>query len=350
MTQGPVLIDLAGKSAPSPAPSVAEAAPVPDIDLPAPTGQAMQMAARVAGRKPSRLAAWFWGLSASVIGAAISVAAWDFVYGLLDRAPILGWIVAGLLAALGLVLAIIALREVAAISRLGRIDKLHRAGVRALASDDLGLARDVTNRLLGFYRGREDTRWARERLHERMGEQFDAATLLALAEDTLLAPLDKAAQQEVESAARQVATVTALVPIALADVATALVSSLRMIRRVAEMTRQLHKNGVNHRDLYICHFLLQQPWNGDDRSLHLYLIDLHRVQLRKRVPLRWQVKDVASLYFSTMGAGLARRDLFRFLRVYHDQPLRQVLTQHRGFLRAVEKRAMALRAKGVSDE
>lgn len=235
MTQGPVLIDLAGKSAPSPAPSVAEAAPVPDIDLPAPTGQAMQMAARVAGRKPSRLAAWFWGLSASVIGAAISVAAWDFVYGLLDRAPILGWIVAGLLAALGLVLAIIALREVAAISRLGRIDKLHRAGVRALASDDLGLARDVTNRLLGFYRGREDTRWARERLHERMGEQFDAATLLALAEDTLLAPLDKAAQQEVESAARQVATVTALVPIALADVATALVSSLRMIRRVAEI-------------------------------------------------------------------------------------------------------------------
>jgi len=124
----------------------------------------------------------------------------------------------------------------------------------------------------------------------------------------------------------------------------------QLIRRVAEMTRQLHKNGVNHRDLYICHFLLQQPWNGDDRSLHLYLIDLHRVQLRKRVPLRWQVKDVASLYFSTMGAGLARRDLFRFLRVYHDQPLRQVLTQHRGFLRAVEKRAMALRAKGVSDE
>jgi putative membrane protein len=235
MTQGPVLIDLAGKPATSPAPGVAEAAPVPDIDLPPPSGQAMQMAAQVAGRKPSRLAAWFWGLSASVIGAAISVAAWDFVYGLLDRAPILGWIVAGLLTALGLVLAIIALREVAAISRLGRIDKLHRAGASALASDDLGQARDVTNRLIAFYRGRADTKWARERLQERLGEQFDAATLLALAEETLLAPLDKAAQQEVESAARQVATVTALVPIALADVATALVSSLRMIRRVAEI-------------------------------------------------------------------------------------------------------------------
>jgi putative membrane protein len=39
----------------------------------------------------------------------------------------------------------------------------------------------------------------------------------------------------VESAARQVAAVTALVPLALADVAAALVANLRMIRRVAEV-------------------------------------------------------------------------------------------------------------------
>ncbi len=124
----------------------------------------------------------------------------------------------------------------------------------------------------------------------------------------------------------------------------------RLIRRVAEMTRRLHENGVNHRDLYICHFLLQQPWGGDDRNLHLYLIDLHRVQLREHVPLRWQVKDVGSLYFSAMDIGLTRRDLFRFLRAYHGQPLRRILTQYKDFLQAVEKRALALRAKGVPDE
>ena len=70
---------------------------------------------------------------------------------------------------------------------------------------------------------------------ERGPEQFDAAALLALAEDELLVPLDAVAQKEVEAAARQVATVTALVPLALADVATALAANLRMIRRVAEI-------------------------------------------------------------------------------------------------------------------
>ena len=51
----------------------------------------------------------------------------------------------------------------------------------------------------------------------------------------LLSSLDRAAEREVAAAARQVATVTALVPLALADVVAALTSNLRMIRRVAEI-------------------------------------------------------------------------------------------------------------------
>ena len=64
---------------------------------------------------------------------------------------------------------------------------------------------------------------------------MDADALLALAERELLQPLDGLALKEVEAAARQVATVTALVPIALADVAAALTANLRMIRRIAEV-------------------------------------------------------------------------------------------------------------------
>jgi putative membrane protein len=59
--------------------------------------------------------------------------------------------------------------------------------------------------------------------------------LLDLAERDVLGPLDSAATREIEAAARQVATVTAIVPLALADVATALTSNLRMIRRIAEI-------------------------------------------------------------------------------------------------------------------
>ena len=41
--------------------------------------------------------------------------------------------------------------------------------------------------------------------------------------------------EEVEAAARQVAAVTALVPLALVDVAAALTANIRMIRRIAEI-------------------------------------------------------------------------------------------------------------------
>lgn len=230
MAKGPVLIDL---EMDEPAADVAKAPPVPDIAQP--QGQAMQSAARLAARKPSALARWFWGLALAVVGAAISVAAWDFATSLVARTPVLGWIVTGLIAALVLVALMIAIRELAALGRLSRVDGLRRAADTALADDDLAQARAVTNRIIAFYKGREDTRWGRERLTERMADQFDASALLELAEDELLAPLDQAASREVEAAARQVATVTALVPLALADVITALAASLRMIRRVAEI-------------------------------------------------------------------------------------------------------------------
>ena len=115
-----------------------------------------------------------------------------------------------------------------------------------------------------------------------------------------------------------------------------------LIRRVAEMTRTLHQHGLNHRDLYICHFLLQQPWNGDDESLHLYLIDLHRVQIRHSTPQRWRVKDVGALYFTVLDAGLSQRDLLRFIRVYSQRPLRQALAEEKVFWQAVVRRAQAL--------
>ena len=230
MTNGPVLIDLDGKAAQNPA----EAPPVPDTaDLP--DGRAMQSVAALATARPSRLARWFWGLLGAILMAVVSLAAWDFTWSLIDRSPILGYGITALLVAFSLVLVVIGLRELAAFSRLRRMDHLHRAASEALASDDLSAAQSVVARLDRLYAGREALSWGRERLKERAPEQFDAETLLALAESELMAPLDGAAVSEVEAAARQVATVTALVPLALADVVAALTANLRMIRRIAEI-------------------------------------------------------------------------------------------------------------------
>jgi putative membrane protein len=128
---------------------------------------------------------------------------------------------------------LMAAREWAAFARLGRLDALRR---RAEATgSDLAEARRVVAAVTALYARREETAWGRARLAERAGEVLDADALLALAEAEILAPLDAAARAEIEAATRRVATVTALVPLALADVATALVANLAMIRRIAEI-------------------------------------------------------------------------------------------------------------------
>jgi len=96
-----------------------------------------------------------------------------------------------------------------------------------------------------------------------------------------------------------------------------------LIRRVAGMARAMHRGGVNHRDFYICHFLLHLP--VDPRAPKLSLIDLHRAQVRDAVPRRWRDKDLAALHFSALEIGLTRRDRLRFLRAYFRRPLREIL-------------------------
>jgi heptose I phosphotransferase len=118
-----------------------------------------------------------------------------------------------------------------------------------------------------------------------------------------------------------------------------------LINRVADMTRIMHEHGINHRDLYICHFLLDQSYlqgGGKDTAMKLHLIDLHRAQIRVVVPKRWLVKDVGSLYFSVLNIGFKRRDVYRFLRAYYQLPLREIFSQHGDFLSAVEGRAVNL--------
>jgi heptose I phosphotransferase len=121
-----------------------------------------------------------------------------------------------------------------------------------------------------------------------------------------------------------------------------------IIEKVAGMTRQLHENGVNHRDLYICHFLMKEAsakTGASPEEIDLCIIDLHRVQIRPKTPRRWIVKDVAGLHFSSMDIGLTQRDLFRFMRFYRGRPLRQQLGEEQGFWKAVERKAMQLYRK-----
>ena len=116
---------------------------------------------------------------------------------------------------------------------------------------------------------------------------------------------------------------------------------LGLIAALAESARKLHDNGINHRDFYLCHFQLDLATRGTAHPT-LYMMDLHRAQMRKRIPVRYRVKDVAGLYFSSMDAHLSRRDYFRFMRLYRGKRLRETLKEERGFWQDVETTARKL--------
>lgn len=136
----------------------------------------------------------------------------------------------------------------------------------------------------------------------------------------------------------------------------------KLILEVAEIARTMHAMGMNHRDFYICHFLLSDviyavmPAKADihfdtvmpakagtqEKKNFLYLIDLHRAQVRKKVPKRWSIKDLAGLYFSSKKGGLTQRDLLRFIRKYRAKSLREILENESDYWQKVKNRGEQL--------
>jgi heptose I phosphotransferase len=114
---------------------------------------------------------------------------------------------------------------------------------------------------------------------------------------------------------------------------------------LARMVGDMHRGGVNHRDCYLCHFLLDTSQPIDARNIKLSVIDLHRAQLRAHLPLRWRDKDLSALYYSALDIGLTRRDKLRFLKGYFRQPLRQILAEQSASLDLMQRKADKLYAR-----
>jgi len=115
-----------------------------------------------------------------------------------------------------------------------------------------------------------------------------------------------------------------------------------LIAEVARMAGTMHRAGVNHRDFYICHFLLHTDKPVTASDFRLSLIDLHRAQVRATTPPRWRNKDLAGLYFSALEIGLTRGDKLRFLREYFQRPLREILRDEATLLSWLEGKAERL--------
>ena len=122
----------------------------------------------------------------------------------------------------------------------------------------------------------------------------------------------------------------------------------QLTEALADLVRTLHDAGINHRDLYLDHVLANAAALQDGR-VDLALIDLHRAGLRRRVPQRWLLRDLAALSFSAAYEGATKTDQFRFLRHYASGSPAKELRARPRFWRTVAQRAARLAAKGKKD-
>ena len=120
----------------------------------------------------------------------------------------------------------------------------------------------------------------------------------------------------------------------------------RLIKIIAQTTKLLHENGLNHRDYYVCHYLLKLDQNDHQISPeNLYLIDLHRMQIRSRTPIRYIIKDLSSILFSIRNYKFTRTDYLRFIQYYTDNNLKKY-RENKSFWQKVRNKANRLREKG----
>lgn len=88
-----------------------------------------------------------------------------------------------------------------------------------------------------------------------------------------------------------------------------------LIREIALLTRRMHQVGFYHRDYYLTHILVRRV---SDR-FELKVIDLQRVIRTPWLERRWQIKDLASLNYSSPSPLITRQDRLRFYKAYQDR-------------------------------
>ncbi len=174
-----------------------------------------------------RLGGLFWPAALGLVALALGTAAADFVLSLFERAGLLGWLGALLLAAALIGLALGIRDEAQGARRLARA----RAVRTAAAAEPVPR---ILDRLDRHYSDRAELRVVIAELR-RDTDGLDRADALPEIEARLLGGLDRSAREAVTGASRSVAVTTALVSLPLIDVAAVLWLNVRMIRRVAEI-------------------------------------------------------------------------------------------------------------------
>lgn len=180
----------------------------------------------------SRLA---WTTGGILVSAGLGLAADRLIRDLFAANEWLGWLSLGVLAAFVVAVLALAAREMFALRRLRVLDQLRRDAASATATNDVHRARHVVGSLEAIYATRPDLARARQEVSTNLPHLFDGHETIALAERSLMAPLDARARALTAASARRVALVTAVSPRALVDIAFVLYESIRLAGAIAAL-------------------------------------------------------------------------------------------------------------------
>ena len=107
-----------------------------------------------------------------------------------------------------------------------------------------------------------------------------------------------------------------------------------LIMKLAALTKRMHQSGFNHRDFYLTHILVKR--DSSKGEWFFYIADLHRVDIRKKVSLRWKIKDIAALNYSAPKDYITNTDRIIFLKNYlGDNPSKR---EYRYIIRKILRR------------
>jgi putative membrane protein len=188
---------------------------------------------------PPRRIGWVgrlaWTAGGILVSAGLGLAADRLVHDLFAANQWLGWLGLGVLAVFVLAILALAAREIFALRRLRVLDALKREAALATSGNDAALARRVVDSLQALYAGRPDLARARQTVADNLPHLFDGDAMIALAERSLMAPLDARAKALTAASARRVALVTAVSPRALVDIAFVIYESVRLAGAIAAL-------------------------------------------------------------------------------------------------------------------
>ncbi|MET3924861.1 TIGR01620 family protein [Devosia sp. 2618] len=188
---------------------------------------------------PPRRMGWVgrlaWTAGGILVSAGLGLAADRLVRDLFAANEWLGWVGLGVLGLFIIAVVALAAREMFALRRLRVLDALKRDAARATAENDSHAAKHVVQSLEGIYADRPDLARSRQTVADNLPHLFDGHEMVALAERSLMAPLDARAKALTAASARRVALVTAVSPRALVDIAFVIYESIRLAGAIAAL-------------------------------------------------------------------------------------------------------------------